>query len=884
VTVTDTDWERFAPSFTVERPSALLSGIPEARKALAGPSGRPAGESVLRRKLAGLGQKDRARAVLDLVRREAAVTLGFDNADALPPNRAFRDIGFSSLTEVELRNKLAAATGLVLPASLVFDYPTPSALAEHLETVLLGSEAQVVAPVVVKAEPDEPIAIVGMGCRFPGGVSSPEQLWALLTGGVDAISAFPTQRGWDVIGDGFARVGGFLHEAAEFDAGFFGISPREALAMDPQQRLLLETAWEALERSGIDPHVLKGSKTGVFVGGGGSGYEAVGDASDELDGYRITGGAASVLSGRIAYTLGLEGPAVTVDTACSSSLVALHMAAQALRSGECSMALAGGVTVMATPGVFAEFAAQGGLAGDGRCKAFAASADGTGWAEGVGLVVVERLSDAQRNGHKVLAVVRGSAINQDGASNGLSAPNGPSQQRVILQALARAGVAAAEVDAVEAHGTGTRLGDPIEAQALLATYGQDRPEGRPLLLGSLKSNIGHTQAAAGVAGVIKMVLAMQRGVLPRTLHVDEPTPEVDWSAGSVELLTEQQPWPTVDRPWRAGVSSFGISGTNAHLILEQAPEVEPAAVDVAVPSVVPWVVSGGSESALREQARRLAAYVEAAAGLDLVGVGAALVSTRASLEHRAVVLGADRDELIARLTGLAEGEPGPGVVTGRSGADGDGVVFVFPGQGAQWVGMAQELLASSPVFAGRMGECAQALAPFVEWDLLEVLGDQAALERVDVVQPVLWAVMVSLAHLWQSLGVTPAAVVGHSQGEIAAACVAGGLSLEDAARISAVRSRMIAGSLAGRGGMVSVGLPLTEVESLVARWEGRLSVAAVNGPSWVVVSGDAEAVAELVAGGEAEDFRARRVEVDYASHSPHVEEIEAELIEALAGI
>ncbi|MEX3212275.1 SDR family NAD(P)-dependent oxidoreductase [Streptomyces acidiscabies] len=883
LTVTDTDWERFAPSFTVERPSALLSGIPEARKALA----RPGGESALRRRLAGLGERERARALLDLVRREAAVTLGFDNADALPDGRAFRDIGFSSLTEVELRNKLASATGLALPASLVFDYPTPAVLAEHLGSELLGSEAQVVVPVVVKAEPDEPIAIVGMGCRFPGGVSSPSDLWALLAGGVDAISAFPTQRGWDVVGDGFARVGGFVEDVAGFDAGFFGISPREALAMDPQQRLLLETAWEALERSGIDPNLLKGSRTGVFVGGTDSSYDTVGEASAELDGYRLTGGSSSVLSGRIAYVLGLEGPAVTVDTACSSSLVALHLAVQALRSGECSMALAGGVTVMATPEVFAQFAAQDGLARDGRCKAFAASADGTGWGEGVGLLVVERLSDAQCNGHQVLAVVRGSAVNQDGASNGLSAPNGPSQQRVIRQALASAGVAAAEVDVVEAHGTGTRLGDPIEAQALLATYGQDRPEDRPLWLGSLKSNIGHTQAAAGVAGVIKMVLAMQQGVLPRTLHVDEPSPEVDWSVGAVELLTEQRSWPVVDRPWRAGVSSFGVSGTNAHVILEQAPEVEPAVRVEVVPSVVPWVLSARSELALREQARRLAAYVEADSGLDPVDVGAGLVSTRASFEHRAVVLGTGRDELIAGLAGLASGELGAGVVTGEVGqsvAGEQGVVFVFPGQGSQWVGMARGLLVSSPVFAERMGECARALAPFVEWDLLEVLGDEEALGRVDVVQPVLWAVMVSLAQVWRSFGVVPAAVVGHSQGEIAAACVAGGLSLDDAARISAVRSRMIAGSLAGRGGMVSVGLPRAEVELLIVRWEGRLSVAAVNGPSSVVVSGDPEALAELVVAGEAENFRARKIEVDYASHSAHVEEIEAELVEALADI
>ncbi|WP_416975921.1 SDR family NAD(P)-dependent oxidoreductase, partial [Streptomyces sp. 4F14] len=843
--------------------------------------------SGLAGRLAGLTTADQQRLLLDLVCGHVATVLGHASARVVDPERVLRDIGFDSLTTVELRNRLATATGLQLPATLAFDYPTASRLATYLRQRLLGTVEAAPATPVTTAAVDEPIAIVGMGCRFPGGVSSPEQLWDVVVSSVDAMGEFPADRGWDLVGDGFARVGGFIEDAAEFDAGFFGISPREALAMDPQQRLLLETSWEALERAGIDPNTLKGSRTGVFVGGTGSGYETVGSASDELDGYRLTGGASSVLSGRIAYTLGLEGPAVTVDTACSSSLVALHLAAQALRSGECSMALAGGVTVMATPEIFAEFAVQDGLAADGRCKPFAASADGTGWSEGVGLLVVERLSDARRMGHRVLAVVRGSAINQDGASNGLSAPNGPSQQRVIRQALASAGLTAAEVDVVEAHGTGTRLGDPIEAQALLATYGQDRPADRPLWLGSVKSNFGHTQSAAGVVGVIKMVLAMQRGVLPRTLHVDAPSTEVDWSSGAVELLTEQQPWPVVDRPWRAGVSSFGISGTNAHLILEQAPEFEPASGADVVAPVVPWVLSARSEWGLREQARRLAAHVEMDPDLDPVEVGAALVSTRASLGHRAVVLGTDRDELLAGLSGLAAGEPGAGVVTGRVGqglVGEQGVVFVFPGQGAQWVGMAQGLLAASPVFAGRMGECAQALASFVKWDLLEVLGDEEVLGRVDVVQPVLWAVMVSLAHLWESVGVTPAAVVGHSQGEIAAACVAGGLSLEDAARISAVRSRMIAGSLAGRGGMVSVGLPLAEVELLLVRWEGRVSVAAVNGPSSVVVSGDPEALGELVVAGGVEGFRARRVEVDYASHSAHVEQIEAELTEALADI
>ncbi|GAA2975966.1 hypothetical protein GCM10010519_08870 [Streptomyces lactacystinicus] len=743
----------------------------------------------------------------------------------------------------------------------------------------------------------EPIAIVAMSCRYPGGVRTPEDLWELLVKERDAVSPFPTDRGWDVEG-GFdadpdapgtfyVREGGFLHDATGFDPGFFGISPREALAMDPQQRLLLEASWEAVERAGIDPATLRGSRTGVYTGVIYSEYGSrLGRVPDEVEGFLGTGTIPSVASGRIAYTLGLEGPAVTLDTACSSSLVAVHLACQGLRSGDTTLALAGGVTVMSTPGLYVGFSRQRGLAPDGRSKSFSSAADGAGFGEGLGLLLLERLSDARRAGHPVLAVIRGSAVNQDGASNGLTAPNGPAQQRVINGALARAGLDPSEVDMVEAHGTGTVLGDPIEAQALMATYGQDRPAGRPLRLGSLKSNLSHTQAAAGVGGVIKSVLAMRHGVMPRTLHVDRPSPRIDWTEGAVSLLTEAAPWPETGRPRRAGVSSFGASGTNAHVILEQAP-ADPAASDgpatpEPVPAAVPWILSARTPDALRAQATALYERVVAEPGLSVTDVGHSLAAGRSRFAERAVVVGADRGELLAGVAALSRGVRAAGVTVG-SGLPPGRSVLVFPGQGSQWVGMAAELLAESAVFAERMAECERALAPYVDWSLAEALGSEALLARVDVVQPVLWSVMVSLAEVWRSFGVVPDAVVGHSQGEIAAAVVAGGLSLEDGARVVALRSRAV-GALAGRGGMASVPLPVDVARERIAPWAGRLSVAAVNGPSSVAVSGDADAVTALVEELLEEGVWATRIETGFASHSSHVEEIRERLLSDLDGI
>ncbi|MGW5023251.1 type I polyketide synthase, partial [Streptomyces cacaoi] len=755
----------------------------------------------------------------------------------------------------------------------------------------------------LEAASGEPIAVVGMACRYPGGVATPADLWQLVQEGTDAITPFPDDRGWDTDavydpdpdtpGRTYTREGGFLHGAGDFDAGFFGISPREALAMDPQQRLLLETSWEAVERSGLAPSSLKGRDVGVFVGVGLPDYgPRLHAVADSTEGHLVTGSSPSVVSGRIAYTLGVEGPAVTIDTACSSSLVALHLAVQSLRRGECSLALTGGVTVMSTPGTFIGFSRQRALAPDGRCKSFSAAADGFGPAEGAGVLCLERLSDARRAGHPVLAVVRGTAVNQDGASSGLSAPSGPAQQRVIRAALADAGLSAGDVDVVEAHGTGTKLGDPIEAGALLATYGRGREAGRPLWLGSVKSNIGHTQAAAGVAGVIKMVQALRHGTVPRTLHADEPSPHVDWSTGTVRLLTEPLDWPRAGRPRRAGVSSFGISGTNAHAIVEEAPPLdgepheEPAPTPGRELPLAPWVLSAKSTAALRDQAGRLAAHLERHPEHTRADIGHTLATTRTAYDHRAVLLTPDLQHALRQLTQHANGQEPTELVTGTA-HNASGPVFVFPGQGSQWVGMAEELLDTSPVFGERFAACGAALEPYVGWSLTDVVrgaADAPGLERVEVVQPVLWAVMVSLAAVWESFGVRASAVVGHSQGEIAGAVVAGALSLEDGARVVALRSRAVAAGLSGHGGMAAVAASEGEVRRLAGDFGDAVSVAAVNGPTATVVSGTPAGLDAFRDRCERSGVRYRRVAVDYASHSAQVDALRERILEDLAPI
>ncbi|WP_086564965.1 type I polyketide synthase [Streptomyces africanus] len=861
----------------------------------AAPAAAGTAPAALRERLAPLSREDQERALRETVLAETAEVCRRAPGDLPDADSPFTDLGMTSVGVVELVDRLGALTGLSLPSTLVFDHPTPAEVARHLREALFeGGPVRHPQPYGGPGRSsgdDDPVVIVAMGCRYPGDVDSPEDLWELVAQGRDAISEFPADRGWDLdalydpdpdrTGTSYTRHGGFLHRAAQFDAGLFGISPREALAMDPQQRLLLETSWEVWERAGIDPASVRESDTGVVVGVMYGDYSARFTRPHELEAHLGLGSAGSVASGRISYVYGLRGPAITVDTACSSSLVALHWAARALRSGECSLALAGGVTVMATPKPFLAFSRQRGLSPDGRCKSFSAAADGTAWGEGVGLVLLERLSDARRNGHPVLAVLRGSAVNSDGASNGLAAPHGPAQRRLIAQALADAGLRAGDVDAVEAHGTGTRLGDPIEAQALLATYGQGRE--RPLWLGSVKSNLGHTQAAAGVAGVIKMVQALRHGELPRTLHADSPTPHVDWSAGRVELLTAPRPWPASDRPRRAGVSAFGIGGTNAHVILEEAPEKqtavspEPAATSPEpglLSTAVPWLLSAADETALRAQAQRLAAEASNRPGLSPTDIAHSLAVSRSALPHRVLVPAGDRARMLDALHAFAQGRDTPGAVRGLADPE-IRTAFLFTGQGAQRPRMGAELRAAFPVFADAFDEVCRYLDDRLPQPLSAVLSAEpgspkaALVDRTDFAQAGLFAFEVALFRLLESWGVRADRLVGHSVGELTAAHVAGVLDLPDAATLVAARGRLMQ-ALPDGGAMAALDGTEEEVTTVLAESRAQVTVASVNGPRSVVISGERDAVLAVAAGFEARGRRAVRLRVSHAFHSPLV--------------
>ena len=879
-TVTRMDWERFSPIYSARLRRRLLDGL-VAEQAAGGVKSTDESE-----RLAGLPLAEARSRLTEVVRSEVAAVLGHVSAEDLDPERGFADLGMDSLTAVELRRRLGAQLGAELPVTVAFDHPSVERLVDFVLSDVLGfdptSSAQEERPRSTSAA--EPIAIVGAACRFPG-ADDLDAFWQLLAEGSEAISEVSSQR-WDAsqwldpdpdaVGRTYVAQGGFLSDIESFDASFFHISPREAISMDPQQRLVLETSWSALEHAGQAPGEMRDSRTGVFVGVGANEYmERLRDAGPEVDAaYLGTGGAMAFPAGRLSHVLGLRGPALALDTACSSSLVAAHLACRSLRQGECDMALAAGVNVLLSPHSFALLSRMRSLSPSGRCKSFDASADGFARGEGCGVVVLKRLADAERDGDRVLAVIRGSAVNHDGPSSGLTVPNGPSQQALLREALADAGVAPRSVDFIEAHGTGTSLGDPIEVGALGAVYKADRPSQVPLLLGSVKTNVGHLEATAGMAGLLKVVLSLQHEQIPPHLNVQEPNPHIPWQELPIRLTTESHAWPRGERPRLAGVSSFGMSGTNAHLVVEEAP-AEPSAKPVSSEAALHLLpLSAKTPDALAQLAGRYAEHLESYPHLADVcftaGVG------RSHFEYRLAVVGADSAELSSEL---AESIP-----HGETPRERPKLAFLFTGQGSQYVGMGRDLYDTEPVFREALDRCAELFDEELEEPLLQVLfEDEERLGQTLYTQPCLFALEYALCELWRSWGITPDVVLGHSIGELVAACVAGVLSLEHAARLTAARGRLMQELPAG-GAMVSVKASEERVAEALAPFANRVSIAAVNGPLSVVLSGESAAVHEVTAGLSAEGIETKPLVVSHAFHSPLMEPMQEAFFAVAEGL
>ncbi|MFE7620096.1 SDR family NAD(P)-dependent oxidoreductase, partial [Streptomyces sp. NPDC057496] len=894
------DWPRAAAAYTEGGDRPFLHEVPEARAAVADAPAEQA--NPLRTTLLALAEDARENHLRSLLAVEAAAVLGAENPASLDPERGFKDLGFDSMMAVDLSVRVQKRTGVITPKTLIFDHPNLAAAARWLLGELAPALTETSAAVAAHRT-DEPLAVVGVGLRMPGDAHDLDSLWDVLAEGRDTVRQVPADRfdidtfydpDPDAEGRTYARHASFLDDVAHFDAAFFGISPREAEPMDPQHRLLLEAAWNSLENAGIRPRELRDSRTGVFVGAGVGEYGKY-RPNGAPDTYTLTGTLPSFNAGRLSYHLGLQGPALSIDTACSSSLVALHLACEALRNDECELALAGGVQVLTDPGAFIALSRSHALSPDGRSKAFSAEADGYGRGEGVGVIAVMRLSDAIKQNRTVLGVIRATAINHDGASSGITAPNGSSQQKVIRAALRSAGLSTEDVDYVECHGTGTSLGDPIEVQALAAVYGEGREPGRELGLGTAKSVIGHLESAAGIAGVCKMLASFRKDALPGTRYSSPRNPNIAWDDLPVRVVDELTPWEREEgRVRRAGVSSFGLSGTNAHVIVEEPPAAEATeAADISggpvpVPVPVPVVVSGRDEAALREQAGRWASWLSGPEreGVRVADVAVTAARHRSHFESRASVVASDAAGLVEVLEALAEGRSHDAVVTGSAERRGK-VVFVYPGQGSQWVGMGRELLDSSEVFAETVDACDTALLPFTGWSVREVLageeGDHPSFGRVDVVQPALFAMGVALSALWRSLGVEPAAVVGHSQGEVVAAVVSGALTLEQGAQIVAQRSKAVL-ACAGQGGMALIERPLAVVEEFLTPYGDALSVAAVNTAGSTVISGQADAIEQIVTELQEKEVYARKINVDYASHNAQMDPLLPALADGFEGL